>query len=399
MQPMTRVAVLGATGSIGSQTLEVLEHLGALADGDYPQLGRWVVQSVSGANGVDELKALAERCQPEAVCCEAVHSGALTEVLGDGGPKVLAGDEGLRVLASDPEADIVVIAIYGLAALGPLLAAISAGKRIALASKEALVAAGGLVRADLARSEARIIPVDSEHSALFQCLGGRPAREVRRVVLTCSGGPFRGMTREQLASVTYEQALQHPVWSMGAGITVNSATLFNKGLEMLEAKVLFGLAPEQIDVLVHPQGLIHGIVEFSDGSVISQAAQADMRLPIQFALTAPWRYPSLTPALEVAQLASVSLDPPDPEAFPALEACRLALRGPWWLPGALVAANEELCKAFQAGRIGFNTIGDSLLALSHSASTPLVPGLEEDGAGILRVEIAARKWAADRIKG
>lgn len=396
---MTRVAVLGATGSIGSQTLEVLEHLGVLADGDYPQLGRWVAQSVSGANAVDELKALAERCQPEAICCEALHSAALTEALGDGGPKVLAGEEGLRLLASDPAADIVVIAIYGLAALGPLLTAISAGKRIALASKEALVAAGGLIRADLARSEARIFPVDSEHSALFQCLGGRPPREVRRVVLTCSGGPFRGMAREQLAGVSYEQALKHPVWSMGAGITINSATLFNKGLEMLEAKVLFGLAPEQIEVLVHPQGLIHGIVEFTDGSVLAQAAQADMRLPIQYALTAPWRYPSLAAPLEIPQLAAVSLDPPDYEAFPALQACKLALQGPWWLPGALVAANEELCKAFQAGLIGFNAIGDSLLALAESSGAPFAPGADEDGAGILLIEQAARKWAADRIKG
>jgi len=400
VQPLTRVCILGATGSIGRQTLEVIDHLNKLAAGSQPQLGRWVVHSLAAADEVDELYALAMQYEPEAVCCEPVKAGALAERLSGSKVRVLSGDEGLRALAGSPAADIVVVAIYGLAALAPLISAIAANRRIALASKEALVAAGSLLMTELARSEATLIPVDSEHSALFQCLAGRPRSEVRRAVLTCSGGPFYGKTREELAAVSYEQALQHPVWKMGAGISINSATLFNKGLELLEAQHLFGLSAAQLEVRVHPQGLVHGMIEFNDGSVMLQSAQPDMRLPIQYALTYPQRFPSPAPDLDLPNLSELRFGPVDNGTFPALAACRRALSGPWWLAGALVAVNEELCRAFQAGRIRFLDIGDSLMALAEaSADKPLGEDFEPDMLNVIRVERAAREWAAVRITG
>jgi 1-deoxy-D-xylulose-5-phosphate reductoisomerase len=400
VQPLTRVCILGATGSIGRQTLDVIDHLNALAAGPQPQLGRWAVHSLAAADEVDELSALALQYQPEAVCCEPVKAGALAERLSGQQVRVLSGEEGLRALAGSPAADIVVIAIYGLAALAPLVSAIAANRRIALASKEALVAAGSLLMTELSRSEATLIPIDSEHSALFQCIAGRPRSEIRRAVLTCSGGPFHGKTREELASVSYEQALQHPVWKMGAGISINSATLFNKGLELLEAQQLFGLGAAQLDVLVHPQGLVHGMIEFTDGAVMMQSAQPDMRLPIQYALTWPRRFPSQAPEPGLASLSELRFGPVDTQTFPALAACRRALSGPWWLAGALVAVNEELCRAFQDGRIGFLEIGDSLMALAEaSADQPRGENFEPDMLNVIRVERAAREWAAVRISG
>jgi 1-deoxy-D-xylulose-5-phosphate reductoisomerase len=396
-KPELRIAILGSTGSIGRQALEVIAHLDAL-DPDFS----WRVQSLACDSSVAELAAQARATAPRAVACSAEHSAELEAELAGGGVKVLSGDAGLAALASDPEADLLLLAIYGTRALGPLMAAISAGKPVALASKEALVAAGPLVVAELQRHKIDLRPVDSEHNALWQCLAGVPREQVASVVLTASGGPFYGMGREQLTNVTYEQALAHPVWSMGNDITINSATLFNKGLEIIEACQLFSLKAAQVEVLVHPQGQVHAMALLRDGSVILHAAEPDMRIPVQYALSYPRRLPALGNAGRV-KLDGWQFQPADSTAFPALQACRSALDGPWWLPGALVAVNEELCAAFKRRAIGFNAIGDTLLELSQAPDKMLSPGSNAAEAfpleiyGVFLAERAARNWARQRL--
>lgn len=391
------VAILGATGSIGRQALDVIKHLQA-SDPDC----EWSVRSLSCDSSVEELAALARRCKAAVVNCSAAQSAAAEAALSGSGTRVLAGPDGLVTLATDPEADIVLFAIFGTAAIAPLLAAIEAGKTIALASKEALVAAGPFIMEAARRRKADIRPVDSEHSALWQCLAAAPREALEAAVITASGGPFRSLSAAELETVTYEQALQHPVWSMGAGITINSATLFNKGLEVIEAHHLFSLAPEQIEVQVHPQGQVHAMARLRDGSLILHAAAPDMRLPIQLALTHPRRLP---PAAEIpaARLGGWDFEPVDDTRFPALSACRRALAGPWWLPAALLALNEELCRAFQQGALRFPEIGATLLELASQPSLLKPEAASLDAAfphelyAVYLVEQAARQWASRRI--
>ncbi len=384
---MPSIAILGATGSIGRQTLEVIDHLNAARPGE------WQVQSLAADNSVEELAQLALRYKPETVACAPTKAAQLGEMLDSSGSRVISGEDGLSQLATDPRADIVLIAVYGLAAIAPLLAAAESGKRIALASKEALVAAGRFVMEAAKRRGATILPVDSEHSALFQLLDGGNKKDIMRVTITASGGPFLGMSRAELASVTFEQAQQHPTWAMGAGITLNSATLFNKGLEVIEAHHLFGLAPEQIDVLVEPSSRVHALVELIDGSVLMHCGAPDMRVPIQYALTYPQRSPALGPQLELAGKA-LQFSRPDDEAFPALAACCKALSGPWWLPAALIAANELLCPAFGRGEIGFLDIGDRLKALADDPALLDLGAVEEQVYELTRVSQAVQKWLA-----
>ncbi|MCC7478204.1 1-deoxy-D-xylulose-5-phosphate reductoisomerase [bacterium] len=395
------VAILGSTGSIGRQALEVLAHLQA-NDPDC----EWSLRSLSCEGSISLLAEQARQWQPAAVCCAAAHSAELESLLAGSGVRVLSGDEGLAALASDSGCDLVLLAIFGTRALVPLMAALESGRELALASKEALIAAGSMVMEAAARRGVQIRPLDSEHSALWQCLAGRGREEISGAVLTASGGPFRGMSRGQLAGVTYQQALEHPVWSMGAGITLNSATLFNKGLELIEAQHLFGIPVEQIEVLVHPQGQCHSMARLNDGSLILHAATPDMRIPIQYGLTWPRRLPALA-QLPPARLEGWELEPVDLDCFPALRACRIAAQGPWWLAGSLVALNEELCAAFQHGALNFNDIGDVLLELAQRPELlPLgAEGQAADAAqafprepyGVFLAEKAARAWARTRI--
>jgi 1-deoxy-D-xylulose-5-phosphate reductoisomerase len=383
---LPRIAILGATGSIGRQALEVLDHLNTLQPGD------WQVQSLAADNSIEQLAELARRYKPEVVACKATKAAQLGELLDGTGIKVISGEEGLSQLATDPAADIVLIAVYGLAAIAPLLAAVEAKKRIALASKEALVAAGRFVMAAAQRRDATILPVDSEHSALFQLLEAASGT-VKRATLTASGGPFLGKTREELATVTFEQAQRHPTWAMGAGITLNSATLFNKGLEVIEAQHLFGLAPEQIEVLVEPSSRVHAMVELADGALLMHTGTPDMRVPIQYALTWPQRQQALGEPLALGGQA-LQFSAVDDAAFPALSACRTALAGPWWLPAALIAANEMLSTRFERGEAKFLEIGDTLLKLAEAPEVLKLGAVEEQVYELTRVTRAVAAWLA-----
>jgi 1-deoxy-D-xylulose-5-phosphate reductoisomerase len=298
-------------------------------------------------------------------------------------PELLGGPEGLAAIASDVPADVVVSALVGAAGLVPTLAAIRAGRTIALANKETLVMAGALMTRAARERGVRLLPVDSEHSALFQCLAGAAPREVRRLVLTASGGPFRGWPRPALESVTVEQALRHPTWRMGAKITIDSATLMNKGLEVLEAHWLFGVPFERIDVVVHPQSIVHSMVEFVDRSMLGQLGMPDMGIPILYALTYPERLPCPAPALDLVTLGTLTFEAPDEAAFPCLGLARRAGQVGGAAPLVLNAANEVAVAGFLAGQCGFmevpRLIADALDTHASAAADDLEACLALDG--------------------
>jgi 1-deoxy-D-xylulose-5-phosphate reductoisomerase len=310
-------------------------------------------------------------------------------------PELLGGPEGLASLAADVSADVVVSALVGAAGLVPTLAAIRAGRTVALANKEPLVMAGALMTRAAREHGVRLLPVDSEHSALFQCLAAAAPREVRRLVLTASGGPFRGWSRGALESVTVEQALCHPTWRMGAKITIDSATLMNKGLEILEAHWLFGVPFERIDVVVHPQSIVHSMVEFVDRSVLAQLGMPDMGIPILYALTYPDRLPCPAPALDLVQLGPLTFEAPDETAFPCLGLARVAGEAGGSAPLVLNAANEVAVAGFLDGRCGFvdipRLIGDALDAHAGVAAADLNACLDLDGA--------VRRWTEGALGG
>ena len=342
---MKNVVLLGSTGSIGTSTLKVVE--------DLPDRLRLVGLAAGG--NADRLVEQARRHQPAAV---SLHDPARVDQVRHAlpGTRVLCGDAGLLELATLPEADLVLIAIVGTAGLAPALAAIRAGKDIAVASKEILVMAGETVMAEARRHGVKVLAVDSEHSAIFQCLDGHPPESVRNLWLTASGGPFRDRarwTREALAAVTLEQALKHPSWVMGRKITIDSATLFNKGLEMIEARWLFDITMPRVQVVVHPQSIVHSMVEFVDGSVISQMSTPDMCLPIQYALTHPDRVASDRVRTDFAQIGTLTFEQPDLERFAALGLARRAGEIGGTLPAVLNAANEVAVARFCDRRLGF----------------------------------------------
>src|SRR5271157_4568102 len=311
---MRNIVLLGSTGSIGASTLKVVE--------DLPDQLRLV--GLAAGNNDQLLLEQTRRHRPAAIAItDPAKAAALRQALGPG-TEVFAGPEGLVRLATLPGADIVLIAIVGTAGLAPALAAIRAGKDLAIASKEILVMAGEIVMAEARQHGVRVLAVDSEHSAIFQCLDGKPASSVRRLWLTASGGPFRSTPAEEFKDITVERALKHPSWVMGRKITIDSATLFNKGLEMIEARWLFDIAIERVGVLVHPQSVVHSMVEFVDGSIIAQLSTPDMCLPIQCALTYPNRAPSDRVQTSLAKLGALTFEPPDPERFPALKLARRA---------------------------------------------------------------------------
>ena len=370
------LSILGATGSIGRQTLDVAASL------DLP------VCALAANRSVPELENAVRRFSPKlAVLCDEDAAADLRVRLADTETKVLSGMEGLLEAASLPEADTVLAAMSGAVGLRPALRALEAGKRLALANKETLVCAGELVTAKARETGAELLPVDSEHSAIFQCLQGRG--EVKRILLTASGGPFRGYSSEQLAKVTPADALKHPNWHMGPKITVDSATLMNKGLEFIEAMWLFGLRPEQITVLVHPQSVVHSAVEFVDGAVIAQLGTPDMRLPIQLALTWPERKPCPAPALDLTKTAPLTFEAPDLVRFPCLKlAMDCASRRGTADCAVMNAANEVAVGAFLEERIGFLDIHRlAARALDELSSLP-GGSLEE----IVAADEAARRF-------
>ena len=350
---MKRVAILGSTGSIGQSALAVAAahpdrvEIVAMAAGDNRE--RFAEQIASIQPGTVAMSSAAAM---DDVARELGRRGAHR-------PAVMSsGSDGLLQVATHPDADVVLFASSGTAALDAVLAAIRAGKTIAIANKEILVMAGALVMEAARRHNVLVLPVDSEHNAIHQCLHGRTAAEIRRLILTASGGPFRGRPARELQHVTAKDALQHPTWRMGQKITIDSATLMNKGLEVIEAKWLFDVTREQIDVIVHPQSVVHSMVELTDGSVIAQLGVTDMQLPIQYAFSYPDRWAAPLPPLDLARAGRLDFEPPDTTRFPCLALAFRALEGDPALPIVLNASNEVAVAGFLEGRLAFPAIGD-----------------------------------------
>lgn len=344
-----RVVVLGATGSIGESAMRVARALPEQIE----------IIGLSGRSNRERLLELAREFPAAAICAE---DKSATEALHAALPERIVhhGNEGLEKLAALPEADMVLVAIVGTAGLRPALKALESDKDLAVASKEILVMAGEEVMATAARTGSRVLPVDSEHNAIFQCLDGRDPSTVKRLILTCSGGPFRKADAAELASVTPEQALRHPTWSMGRKISIDSATLFNKGLEMIEARWLFDIPMEKIDVVIHPQSIVHSMVEFVDGSIIAQLSTTDMALPIQYALTYPERYAGACAPLDLTTVGRLDFEAPRTDLFPSLNLARRAGIAGGTMPAVLNAANEAAVDAFLAGRLSFTGIWESV---------------------------------------
>lgn len=342
---MPNVVILGSTGSIGTSTLKVLEHIG----------GSYRVVGLAARGGNSDLIVEQVRKWGPRMVSVADESAAslLAERLKGSGVEVRAGDQGIIEAASLPDAEIVVAAISGSAGLAPTMSAVKLGRKVLLANKEVLVMAGSLFKMQAALSGAEIVPVDSEHSAIFQCLRSGDIQMVEKLILTASGGPFLRMEVEDLEGVTPEMALNHPRWSMGKKVTVDSATMMNKGLEVIEAYWLFELPPEKIDVLIHPQSIVHSMVQFVDGSLVAQLSVPDMKIPIQYAFTHPLREVSPCERVNFAELGCLEFENPDSRRFPALELARNALREGESMPVVLNAANEVAVCAFLENRIGF----------------------------------------------
>lgn len=373
------VVVLGSTGSIGVSALKVAADLpdhmhlvGLAANSSAESLAQQV--KVTGVKHV---------CMYEEEACKEFKN------LADNSVSISCGEEGLIELATLPEADMVLIAIVGTAGLRPALAAIEAGKDIAVASKEILVMAGEVVMKAARDKGVNVLPVDSEHNAIFQCLENREASEVSRLILTASGGPFRQLPASELSEVTVEQALKHPTWEMGQKISIDSATLFNKGLEMIEARWLFDVEMDRVDVIVHPQSIVHSMVEFIDGSILAQLSTADMCFPIQYAVTWPERVPNTLQPLDFAELAKLEFEKPRFEDFPALNLAMWAGKEGGTLPAVLNASNEIAVAAFLNKSLGFSKIWETVEKTMTSHQNVKQPSLEE----ILEADLWAREYA------
>ena len=341
------LVLLGSTGSIGVQALEVAQGAG------------YRVAALAAGSRVEPFEEQIRRYRPAAAAMFDEKAAADLKVrVRDLPVRVTAGMEGLCELAALPEADMVLNAVVGMVGLLPTLAAVRAGHDVALANKETLVAGGALVMDAVARRGVKLLPVDSEHSAIFQCLQGRPPREraLKRLILTASGGPFFGKSAAELERVTVQDALRHPNWSMGAKITIDSATMMNKGLELIEARWLFDVDPKDIDIVVHRESVVHSLIEYTDHSVIAQLGVPDMRIPIQYALTWPERLSSPVPRLDLAAYQKLTFFAPDYETFPCMTYCREAITRGGLYPAAVNAANEEAVALFLTGRIGFAAI-------------------------------------------
>src|SRR5436309_8873051 len=378
-----RVVVLGATGSIGDSALKVAH--------DIPE--RMEIVGLAANSNAEKLVAAANKTRPEAICLVDETKIDILQRDLDYQPRIFTGEVGLRELACLTNADMVLVAIVGTGGLRPALAAIEAGKDLAVASKEILVMAGEIVMREARDHGVRVLPVDSEHNAIFQCLDGRPS-EVRRIILTASGGPFRETPSNQLADVTVEEALKHPTWNMGPKITIDSATLFNKGLEMIEAHWLFGVGMAQVEVVIHPQSIVHSMVEFADGSVLAQLSHSNMCFPIQYAITWPDRVPNSLPPLDFAKLAELKFARPRYDDFPALGLARRAGETGGTLPAVLNAANEIAVSAFLEKRMSFPQIWQTVERVMDAHRSVAQPDLDE----ILRADQWARAEAGRHAK-
>ena len=381
---MKCVSVLGSTGSIGRQSLDIISRM--------PEVK---VAALTAGTSVERMAEQCRQFRPElAVMATEEAAAQLLARISNLDVRVLWGEEGLIEAATVKSADCVITAVVGMLGLKPTLAAIRAGKRIGLANKETLVCAGELVMAEARRYGTEIIPVDSEHSAIFQCLmGAGDKREVERIILTCSGGPFFGMNREQLRSVTRADALKHPNWKMGAKITVDCATLMNKGLEVIEAMRLYDLPLEQVDVVIHRQSIVHSLVEFVDGAVMAQLGAPDMRLPIQLALTYPERQPCPVDKLDLTKCGALSFCEPDMEAFPCLALAReCAMMGGTACP-VMNGANEAAVALYLEDKIGFYDIYDLVAGAVDAVPFIQNPTLEE----ILESDRMARAYVQNKV--
>ncbi|PYK91740.1 MAG: 1-deoxy-D-xylulose-5-phosphate reductoisomerase [Verrucomicrobia bacterium] len=369
-----RVVVLGATGSIGDSTLKVAH--------DIPE--RMEIVGLAANSNAEKLVAAANKMRPEAICLVDETKMDILQRDLDYQPRIFSGEVGLRELACLTNADMVLVAIVGTGGLRPALAAIEAGKDLAVASKEILVMAGEIVMREARDHGVRVLPVDSEHNAIFQCLDGRPS-EVRRIILTASGGPFRETPSNQLADVTVEEALKHPTWNMGPKITIDSATLFNKGLEMIEAHWLFGVEMNRVEIVIHPQSIVHSMVEFADGSTLAQLSYSNMCFPIQYAVTWPDRVPNTLPPLDFSRLGKLEFEIPRYEDFPALKLARRAGETGGTLPAVMNAANEVAVAAFLNRHLRFPQIWETVAQVMDRHRTVAHPDLD--------AILAADQWA------
>ena len=378
---MKGLSILGATGSVGTNVLRVVDA--------FP--GRFTVVGLSAGDNVQKLAEQVARHRPRVV---SVRSAAARDSLGRlldlGATRVVVGEEGAVEVATHPDADVVVASAVGAVGLVPTYRALQAGKDVALANKETLVMAGELMVAEARARGGKLLPIDSEHCALHQCLEGRRPDEVRRLVLTASGGPFRTRARESFDRVTPAEALAHPTWSMGRKITIDSATLMNKGLEVIEARWLFGVSAGRVEVLIHPQSVVHSMVEFVDGTVLAQLGVTDMRLPIQYALSYPERWEAAIPGIDFSRGLRLEFETPDHERFPCLGLAYRALEGGGSLPAVLNAANEEAVGAFLDGRIGFPAIPEAIREVMDDHPPRTVATLDD--------VLAADAWARERTR-
>ena len=384
---MKHLAILGSTGSIGRSSLAVVDA----------HTDRLKVVAMAAGDNAPLLAEQIARYRPEIVAM-ASGDGAdkLAALCGKGvSPTVATGAAGLAAVATHPSADLVICASSGTAALEAVLAAIESGKSIALANKEILVMAGQLVMDAARRRGVAILPVDSEHNAIHQCLHGRQRTEVRRLILTASGGPFRDYPASALEHVTLDEALRHPTWQMGRKITIDSATLMNKGLEVIEAHWLFGVSADQIDVVIHPQSIVHSMVELVDGSVMAQLGVTDMRLPIQYACSYPDRWEAPIPPLDVTRTGPLEFRPPSPERFPCLAHAYRALRAGGTAPVVLNAANEVAVQSFLEGKLGFMAIPRIIEKTMDAHVAERIATLRE----VRRADAWAREYARETARG
>ncbi|MBQ4332982.1 MAG: 1-deoxy-D-xylulose-5-phosphate reductoisomerase [Clostridia bacterium] len=380
--PTKNLVILGSTGSIGTQALEVAEQAG------------YRIVGLAAARQVDLLEQQIRKYRPDmAVMYDESAAAELRKRVADLPVWVMGGMDGLCQLATMSDADMVLNSVVGMVGLRPTLAAVNAGKHVALANKETLVAGGAFVMDAVRRTGVKLLPVDSEHSAIFQCLQGcPPQRRIQRLILTASGGPFFGRSIAELEHVTLADALKHPNWSMGQKITIDSATMMNKGLELIEAAWLFGMTPDKIDIVVHRESIIHSLVEYDDNAVLAQLGTPDMRVPIQYALTYPDRLPCPARQLRLEDWKNLTFYAPDNEAFPAMNLARSALTMGGLYPAALNAANEVAVGAFIAGRIGFTAI-TRLAAEALEMSLPTPASVED----VFAADSEVRKRTRRRI--
>ena len=379
-----RVVILGATGSIGESALKVAR--------DIPD--RMEIVGLAANSNAEKLAAAANETRAQSVCLvDETRIDILTREL-EYKPRILGGQEGLLEIARLTNAEMVLVAIVGTGGLRPALAAIEAGKDLAVASKEILVMAGEIVTRQARENGMKVLPVDSEHNAIFQCLEGKDPLDVRRIILTASGGPFREMPRKDFDSITPEQALKHPTWNMGPKITIDSATLFNKGLEMIEAHWLFGVEMKRVEVVIHPQSIVHSMVEFADGSTLAQLSYSNMCFPIQYAVTWPDRVPNTLPPLDFSKLSRLEFFTPRYEDFPALNLARRAGETGGTLPAVMNAANEVAVAGFLDRQVRFPDIWQIVEEVMNRHTSVAHPDLD----AILQADQWARKEARGHVR-